>query len=141
MMEPLPHKEQTMNKHRVELIVAAAILAAFGWSAASADETLAPASGKQAKTEYWMMDHSPADAKAMRLMTKPGSQTAPTSTAKVEYWAMDHSPADIKAMQRMDKKPKNPQVKTEYSLMGHSAGDMKAMRGMKGPEKVVTVGE
>jgi lipopolysaccharide export system protein LptC len=132
-----------MNKHRVELIVAAAIVAAFGWSAASADETLAPASGPQAKTEYWMMDHSPADAKAMRLMTQPGSQTTRTSKTqeKVEYWAMDHSPADIKAMQRMDKKPKSPQGKTEYSMMGHSAGDVKAMRGMKGPERVVTVGE
>jgi len=131
-----------MNKHRVESIVAAAIFAAFGWSAAGADEALAPTSGQQAKTEYWMMDHSPADAKAMRLMNKPGSQTAPTSKAKVEYWAMDHSPADIKAMQRMDtKKANSPQGKTEYSLMGHSSGDVKAMRGMKGPEKVVTVGE
>jgi hypothetical protein len=135
-----------MNKHRVESIVAAAILAAVGWSAVAADESLAPASGKQATTEYWMMDHSPADAKAMRLMTKPGSQTAQTSTAreKVEYLKMDHSPADAKAMQRMgNKKPetKNQQGKTEYSMMGHSSADMKAMRGMKGPEKVVTVGE
>ena len=89
------------------------------------------------------MDHSPADAKAMRLMPKPGSQTAQTSKEKekVEYWAMDHSPADAKAMQRMDKnKPeaKNQQGKTEYSMMGHSPADAKAMRGMKAPEKVVT---
>src|SRR5512136_2952459 len=124
-----------MNKHRVESIVAAAILAAFGWS-----QAVAQTSGEQAKTEYWMMDHSPADAKGMRLM-KAGSTTSSASTGKVEYWAMDHSPADIKAMQRMDKKPKAKQGKTEYSLMDHSRGDVKAMRGMKGPEKVVTVGE
>jgi len=131
-----------MNKHRIESIVAAAILAAAGWSAVAADEALAPASGQQAKTEYWMMDHSPADAKAMRLMSKPGSQAAPASKAKVEYWAMDHSPADAKSMQRMDtKKAKSPQGKTEYSLMDHSRADVKAMRGMKGPEKVITVGE
>lgn len=132
-----------MNKYRVESVVAAAIFAAVGWSAVAADEALAQASGEQAKTEYWMMDHSPADPKAMRLMPAAGSQTAQTSKAKVEYFAMDHSPADPKAMQRMDKKPvaKTPQGKTEYSLMGHSPADPKAMRGMKGPEKVVTVGE
>jgi hypothetical protein len=132
-----------MNKHRVESIVAAAIFAALGWSSVvAADESLAPASGKQATTEYWMMDHSPADAKAMRLMSKPGSQTGQTQ-GKVEYWAMDHSPADAKSMQRMDqKKPqaKN-QGKTAHSMMDHSRADVKAMRGMKGPEKVVTVGE
>jgi hypothetical protein len=131
-----------MNKYRVESIVAAAIFAAFGWSAVAADEALAQASGEQAKTEYWLMDHSPADAKAMRLMSKPGSQTAKTQ-AKVEYSTMNHSPADAKSMQRMDKNPqtKTQQGKTEYSLMDHSRGDVKAMRGMKGPEKVVTVGE
>ena len=119
-----------MNRHRIGSIVAAAVLAAFGWSAQAADE---------AKTQYWIMDHSPADAKAMRLM-KPASPTS-QATGKVEYWAMDHSPADIKAMQRMDAKPKAKQGKTEYSLMGHSRGDVKAMRGMTGPEKVVTVDE
>ena len=133
-----------MDKYRVESIVAAAILAAFAWSAVAADETLAPAAGSGAKTEYWMMDHSPADAKAMRLMSKPGSQTAQTSKEKVEYFAMDHSRADPKAMQRMGKnKPqtKSQQGKTEYSLISHSSADPKAMRGMKGPEKVVTVNE
>jgi len=135
-----------MNKYRVGSVVAAAVFAAVGWSAVAADEALAPASGVQVKTEYWMMDHSPADAKAMRLMSKPGSQTAQTSKAKekVEYWMMDHSPADPKAMRRMDKKKletKNQQGKTEYSMMGHSRADVKAMRGMKGPEKVVTVSE
>ena len=131
-----------MNKHRVEAVVAAAIFAAIGWSAVAADEALAQASGKQqATTEYWMMDHSPADAKAMRLMPKAGSQPAQATTGKVEYWSMDHSPADIKAMQRMDTKPKAKKGKTEYSLMGHSRGDVKAMRGMTGPEKVVTVDE
>jgi hypothetical protein len=128
-----------MNKHRVESVVAAAIFAALGWSAAGADEALAQASGEQVKTQYWMMDHSPADAKAMRLMSKPGSQTAQTQ-GKVEYWTMDHSPADIKAMQRMSTK-KTQQSKGEYSLMDHSRADVKAMRGMKGSEKVVTVGE
>jgi hypothetical protein len=130
-----------MNKHRVESVVAAALFAAVGWTVVAADEALAPASGVQAKTEYWMMDHSPADAKAMRLMNKPGSQAAQTPKAKVEYFAMDHSPADAKAMQRMDKnKPetKSQQGKTEYSMMGHSPADAKAMRGMKAPEKVVT---
>ena len=130
-----------MNKHRVESVIAAAILAAFGWSAFAADT-----SGTPAKTEYWLMDHSPADAKAMRLMSKPGSQTPQTSTVagKVEYHTMDHSPADVKAMQRMSKdksEAKKQQGKTEYSLMDHSRADVKAMRGMKGPEKVVTVGE
>lgn len=131
-----------MNKRRIESIVAGAILAALGWSLVAADEALAQASGEQGKTEYWMMDHSPADAKAMRLMSKPGSQTAGTQ-AKVEYSTMNHSPADAKSMQRMDKNPKTKtqQGKTEYSLMDHSRGDVKAMRGMKGPEKVVTVGE
>jgi hypothetical protein len=129
-----------MNKHRFESVVAAAIFAAFGWSAAAADTT--PGSGKQVKTEYWIMDHSPADAKAMRLMSKPTVQTS-AAKEKVEYWTMDHSPADAKSMQRMDKKPaaKKQQGKTEYSLMDHSRADVKAMRGMKGPEKVVTVGE
>lgn len=131
-----------MNKHRVGSIVAAAIFAAFGLSAVAADEALVQASGTQVKTEYWMMDHSPADIKAMRLMSKSGSQTAKTQ-AKVEYSTMNHSPADAKSMQRMDKNPqtKTPQGKTEYSLMDHSRADVKAMRGMKGPEKVVTVGE
>lgn len=135
-----------MNKHRVESVVAAAVFAAAGWSAVAADEALAPTSSEQVKTEYWMMDHSPADAKAMRLMPKPGSRTAQTSKAKekVDYWMMDHSPADAKAMQRMGKKKpeaKNQQGKTEYSMMGHSRADAKAMRGMKGPERVVTVVE
>ena len=130
-----------MSKRRVESVIAAAILAAFAWPAAAADAT-----GTQASTQYWLMDHSPADAKAMRLMAKPGSQTAKTSTAggKVEYWTMDHSPADGKSMQRMSKdksEAKKQQGKTEYSLMDHSRSDVKAMRGMKGPEKVVTVGE
>ena len=130
-----------MNKHRVESAVAAAIFAAVGWSAVAADTT--PATGKQVKTEYWMMDHSPADAKAMRLMSKPAVQTS-AAKEKVEYWTMDHSPADAKSMQRMDKnKPeaKKQQGRTEYSLMDHSRADVKAMRGMKGPERVVTVGE
>jgi hypothetical protein len=128
-----------MNKHRVESVVAAAIFAAVGWSAVAADEALAQASGTQATTEYWMMDHSPADAKAMRLMSKPTVQTSATKE-KVEYWTMDHSPADIKAMQRMSTK-KTQQSKGEHSMMDHSRADVKAMRGMKGPEKVVTVGE
>jgi hypothetical protein len=133
-----------MNKHRVESVVAAAIFAAVGSSAVAADEALTPASGRQVKTEYWMMDHSPADAKAMRLMSKPGSQSVQASTAagKVEYWTMDHSPADAKSMQRMSKsEAKKQQGKTEYSLMDHSRADVKAMRGMKGPERVVAVGE
>lgn len=133
-----------MNRHRVKSIVAAAIFAAVGWSSAvAADESLAPASGKQATTEYWMMDHSPTDARAMRLMKSQAAQTS-KAEEKTEYWMMDHSRADAKAMQRMNKnKPetKDQQGKTEYSMMGHSRADMKAMRTMKGPEKVVTVGE
>jgi hypothetical protein len=128
-----------MNKHRVESLIAAAIFAAVGGAAVAADTT--PASGKQVKTEYWMMDHSPADAKAMRLMSKPTQTSA--AKEKVEYWTMDHSPADAKSMQRMGKNPeaKTQQGKVEHSMMDHSRADVKAMRGMKGPEKVVTVGE
>ena len=104
-----------MNKYRVESIVAAAIFTALGWSAVAADEALAQASSEQAKTEYWLMDHSPADAKAMRLMSKPGSQTAKTQ-AKVEYSTMNHSPADAKSMQRMDKNPRPRPNKAKPSI-------------------------
>ena len=131
-----------MNKHRVETVVAAAIFAAIEWSAVAAGPAFAQESAKQATTEYWMMDHSPADPKAMRLMSKSTVQTS-AAKEKVEYWTMDHSPADAKSMQRMGNKPeaKKQQGKTEYSLMDHSRADVKAMRGMKGPERTVIIGE
>jgi hypothetical protein len=135
-----------MNMRRVESMVAVAMFAAVAGSAVAADQATPSASGEQPKAEYWMMDHSPSDAKAMRLMTKPGTQAAQPSKAekKIEYSTMGHSPTDAKAMRLMKtEKPnaKKHQGAVEYSMMGHSRADAKAMRGMKEPERTVLVGE
>lgn len=94
-----------------------------------------------------LMDHSPADGKAMRMMKQRKAKADENATEASEKAAgngdhhelMDHSAADAKAMRAMKHKKSKEQEGeaasqepcNEHVMMDHSQADTKAMRAMK----------
>jgi hypothetical protein len=149
--ESPPTQEHDMNKRAFFLVSLFATCLA-GMTAKAADEPATPPAASDQGEQHIMMDHSPADAKAMRMMKdkkvrihKAGDPPPPDETTPgEEHIMMDHSPADAKGMRMMkDKKVKihrhgedvtagaKRKPCEDYNMMDHSAADAKSMRGMK----------
>lgn len=115
----------------------------------AADAAAPDAAATAPSDNHMMMDHSPADGKAMRKMHD--QPTAPHHKGKTKprkpeaHMMMDHSPADAKGMRNMKEKdipihhegdpvPKSDGPAQDHMMMDHSPADAKGMSRMKDKE-------